>query len=218
MEKILLLLLLVSQSAFSIHIEGKWRIGSIPGLKDDSQFVLYPIEGEGLSGNNINFNENKFTVQYHAPCLNDCFPSVWGRYEMTDDNHVRLFLEKVSFWGMCGSRRKDYEPKDLGLFYISAEGESIKLIKSDGNIRQDLLNAKYSKLIETDFGKERYGPNHYTCRIKAGYTLEQTIRARLDKAGIAESYKLVYQRPWYGGKSVAIVENDGHIIYLTVEN
>lgn len=218
MSRIFLLSLLVSQLLFSANISGKWRIDRIPGLKDDTEFLLYPTEIGARYSNIINFSENKFTVEYYAECGNDCFPYASGRYEMTDGNHVRLFFEKVSFSGMCSGRKKDYDPKDLGLFYISVEGENIRLIKSDGNIMQDLEHAKYSRLIDTEYMNQRNGPNSFTVQTKNGYSLQESIDARLAENGIFGKNELLFCKKYkFSAVDIALVRNGDRMLYLRIE-
>jgi hypothetical protein len=50
---------------------------------------------------------------------------------------------------------KLFPKKELGIYYVSKQDNIIKLIKSNGNLSDDLNNVTYSKIID-DFDKDTH--------------------------------------------------------------
>lgn len=155
----LLLLLATSQFITSQeNIIGTWKIDYLVGLyynqpEDHQEYNLFPInkkENRGYdSGNWIQFNKDEtFNSYYTAPCGNDCFPSVFGRFKLLDSDRVLLHIDSIHISGFCESKQS-YPNKDLGIFKIFAEKSGLRLIKSGTDEESDSAKLTYSHLIDS---------------------------------------------------------------------
>lgn len=152
--------LLFSQNS----IIGKWRINHLIGYEarseeyiahNEYQLYLQDKRQNFSYGNNVVFNaDGKFASGYSAPCGNDCFPLTAGKFKFIDDNHVSFYLDSIFVFGDC-KHLKLFPKKELGIYYVSKQDNVIKLIKSNGNLSDDLNNVTYSKIID-DFDKDTH--------------------------------------------------------------
>ncbi|MTH16579.1 hypothetical protein [Flavobacterium sp. LC2016-01] len=126
-----------------------WASDNLIGTDEESEYNLYKAEAISY-GNYIKLNaDNTFESGKSAPCALDCFRRNTGKYKMQDKNHIRFFLEKVETAGDCDPNLNPNPNQDKGLFFIYKDTVSIKFIKSDGKIKNDLQNVKYSALIDS---------------------------------------------------------------------
>ncbi|WP_434777962.1 hypothetical protein [Neisseria sp. Ec49-e6-T10] len=126
-------------------INGHWKIDYLIGCPDGNrtinQYHLTEITNDQKQkwhyGNNLIVN-NDFTFRcaYYAPCGNGCFPSSIGQYEIIDQNHIKLFLDKVYQKGMCEHFEKELH-QDLGVFLVEKTENGLKLSKTN-SLKSDI--------------------------------------------------------------------------------
>lgn len=138
----------VENSTKEFKLSGNWYIDKLIELDNEWEYYLYEVN-ENRFGNYLTLNtDNTFVSGYAAWCGNDCFTKASGKYKLIGNNHISFFLEKIEKSGDCGA--KDSNPnQNKGLFFIYRDTTGIKLIKSDGKIKNDLRKVKYSSLIDS---------------------------------------------------------------------
>lgn len=105
-------------------------------------------EGKVSFGKSATFNEDgSFTSGYSAPCGNDCFTDAVGKYIFTDNQHIRIVVDKVSVTGDC-AHRNDAPHKNLGIYFIVKKNDKVRLIKSSGNTKEDEQKLIWSDAID----------------------------------------------------------------------
>ena len=132
-------------------IVGKWRIDEIPGLREHANFRLENFKASvGVPyGNSLEFlPDGKFGAGYSAPCGNDCFPYVFGRYEKIGESYVRLHADSIYIRGLGCKNEKRYPDQDIGAFFMHKSGNGIKLLLSTGDHEADLINVTYSDIMD----------------------------------------------------------------------
>ena len=85
-------------------------------------------EGTYSYGNFIEFTGSIFHSYYRAPCGNDCFTDVQGRYTFLTDSTIKVFVTSITKSGMC-RMEKDYTKGDFGIYTISNDNNTIKITK-----------------------------------------------------------------------------------------
>ena len=143
----------VSIGAYAqIDIQGRWKTSSIIGFGNVKEYSLIK-EKEPSYTRGVTFNlDGTFLSDESIQCLSDCFVFTSGTYALTDDYHIRMIVEKVSLVGLlCGMRqfRKEDIIRDLGTFYIDKDGDSLKLIPSNGVLQDDRDKILYAQVINT---------------------------------------------------------------------
>ena len=80
-----------------------WRIDKILGL--DKKLKSYTLKQHiqdvdySFAGNLVNFGDGKFTSYYVAPCGNDFFTDLSGKYRFTSENTIEITVDKISYSG-----------------------------------------------------------------------------------------------------------------------
>ncbi|MBE8727882.1 hypothetical protein [Flavobacterium hungaricum] len=153
----LILNLFFAVSAFAqIDIAGKWETKDVLGYSDVKEYSLTKAK-ESSYGRFLTFKlDGTFLSDESIKCLNGCNVFTSGTYVLVDNEHVRIIVEDVRFVGFyCGMQRSDEEEyiKDLGVFYIYREGDSIRLIPSNGILQDDKDKMLYHQLAAS-FDKE----------------------------------------------------------------
>lgn len=132
-----------------VALSGVWDIDNLIELNDEWEYHLYK-SNKNSYGNYLTLNTNNtFVSGYSASCGNDCFTKTTGKYKLKDKNHISFFLEKIEKSGECAGNPNPNPNQDKGLFFIYKDSTSIKFIKSDGKIKNDLRKVKYSALIDS---------------------------------------------------------------------
>ncbi len=112
-----LFLLFISIQAIQSQesILGLWKIDYLVNLlynqlEDHEEYNLFSVNQPDENGhmfdwgNWIKFNEDEtFNSYYTAPCGNDCFPSVYGRFKLLDGDRVLLHVDSIIVGGFCKS-------------------------------------------------------------------------------------------------------------------
>ena len=74
------------------------------------------------------FNDSTFQSYYRAPCGNDCFTDVQGKYHYVNDSTINVFVDTISKHGDC-LMPENYYKGDFGNYTLSIEKNKIKLSK-----------------------------------------------------------------------------------------
>ncbi len=144
MKKIglLLFVFIVQMASAQESLVGSWKIDHIIGYKNsweagenENEYMITPprLMKENMEmfdyGNWVVFKDNQtFTSYYTAPCGNDCFPSSYGRYELLEDDQIKIWVDSIFVRGFC--KEKELHPKkELGVFVIEKSNGGFHLIK-----------------------------------------------------------------------------------------
>lgn len=174
----------LKNSTKEVVLYGNWDIDNL--IEQDDKWEYYLYKGnENRFGNYLILNtDNTFVSGYAAWCGNDCFTKTFGKYKLIGNNHISFFLEKIEKSGDCDA--KDSSPnQDKGLFFIHKDSTGIKLIKSNGKIKNDLRKVKYSALIDS-ININNQVPNLYYLKWQ-----------KTNKTGIEEiAAEFISRSPW----------------------
>jgi hypothetical protein len=198
-KAVFLLFLSIFFSVFSnaqTNIMGIWKIDKIIGIRDQKEYSLVR-QNEFSHGNNLKMNfDGTFVTQYLAGCGNDCFTSSSGRYLILDDTHLRFILLDIHYSGWCSKdlRSESDLNKDLGIFYIYKEKNSIRLIKSNGILQDDKDKMLYTEMLES-FDKNWKGYD-YSWRNTEADKPEEIIKEFVDDKKLVDlsNYKIVFSK------------------------
>lgn len=97
----------------------EWKINSL--LCFDNKVTDYTFEkvdanNEFSYGNFVKFpNSVNFVSYYSAECGNDCFRTVYGKYNFLSDTRISLSVDSVTFKGEC-ARSTEYRRNDKTTF------------------------------------------------------------------------------------------------------
>ncbi|UPZ15952.1 hypothetical protein [Flavobacterium humidisoli] len=132
----LILNVFLSMSSFAqTDIVGEWKTNDIIGYTDVAEYSLTKVK-EANYGRRLTFKlDGIFFCDAPVQCLNDCFVFTSGTYTQVDNDHIHLIVKDAHILGLnCGMKqiKKEGIVKDLGIFYIYKEGDSIRLIPSNG--------------------------------------------------------------------------------------
>lgn len=113
-----------------------WFINKVPGdsLRNMDTLVLRRIgakdkHGGYVYGTTITFSEDStFKCNYSAPCGNDCFPSSRGTYQMIDEDHISIYVERYQRVGDCEEIKRLVQ-KNIGVYRITKEKDKLILSK-----------------------------------------------------------------------------------------
>jgi len=109
-----------------------WKVnGSCLESEDQLRFSITPyLETKDFSsgwGYSISFTEKTFSTSYSAPCGNDCFTSVSGTYELTD-NEILFCVKNISRNGFC-SQESETPKMSYRLFKITETKNGLTFVK-----------------------------------------------------------------------------------------
>jgi hypothetical protein len=96
-----------------------YNLSEIDKEKDRKHFVY---------GYFIQFNDSTFQSYYRAPCGNDCFTNVQGKYHYLNDSTINVFVDTISKHGKC-IMPQDYYKGNFGNYTLSINKSTIKLSK-----------------------------------------------------------------------------------------
>lgn len=201
-------------------ILGTWEISSLITQPDTKEYYLDPIDTNlRLNyGNRISIvDSNRFYTYYTAPCGLDCFTHSSGKYVLTDQNHVQFIVEKVSYSGTCSGKTSEHPfPLDIGLYYIHRTTDKIRLIKSDGDLVQDKLNANYSDLIDENVLESRNFENllEYIEPDIAFEKSPEAIASFYYSGSNSSDYRVLYSKESDRGQTIVLLEKDNEFKYL----
>lgn len=223
-NKILLFLgLFLSMSTFAqvAGIEGEWGTNDIIGYSNVIEYSLVKEKSQSYS-RSITFNaDGRFSCGETMKCLNGCSVFTAGTYAMIGNDHIRLIVEEVRFVGLtCGMKKTQKEDfiKDLGVFYIYKEGNSIRLIPSCGNLQDDKDKMLYTQMLDS-FGKE-WKSYDYVWYNTDAHQSEEIVRDCKDtkKQNDLSNYKIVFSKNESYGNVFLLRENENYhyVVYNAV--
>lgn len=132
MKQLLFIFLFFAQFSFSQSIIGKWKINLLFGKKEQNEFTLTTPDSKIESSTYLHLSiDGTFSSYYIPPCMNGCMSYYTGKYEITDNQYIRFYLEKEHRSGMtCDRNNLETEiNKDLGFYRIERKNDSILLTK-----------------------------------------------------------------------------------------
>lgn len=139
-------------------IIGLWKIDFLISLpyghsEDQQEYNLFRLQQSDKRvydwGDWVSFAPDEtFHSYYTAPCGNDCFPNVYGRFKLLDDDRVLLHVDSVLIGGFC-KNEQFYPNRDIGIFKIFPTDSGFKLVRSEATLESDSANLSYSRLIDS---------------------------------------------------------------------
>lgn len=203
-----LFLLFISAQAIQSqeNILGLWKIDYLVNLlynhpEDHEEYNLFPVNQADENGyiyewgNWVAFNEDEtFNSYYTAPCGNDCFPSVYGRFKLLEGDRVLLHVDSIIISGFCKSEQF-YPKKDIGIFKIFPEKSGLKLIKT--GVGSDSTKLSYSRLVDSfSYGGGNAGVlNQLKWVTLKGNTLKDLLEGLSKVSGYdASKVRLLYSK------------------------
>ncbi|PWB23840.1 hypothetical protein [Flavobacterium sp. HTF] len=201
-----------------IDIAGKWKTNDIVGYTDVAEYSLIK-EKEPNFGRRLTFRlDGTFLCDESIQCLNGCFIFTSGTYALVDNDHIHMIVENVRFVGLdCGRQKSHKEDiiRDLGIFYIYKEGDSIRLIPSNAVLQDDKDKMLYIKMFDS-FDKE-WKSYDYVWEKTDGDKPEEIIKDCVDhrKSVVLSNYKIVFSKDLGYGKVFLLREKENfhYIIY-----
>lgn len=110
-----------------------WKSNGVPfedSERDSYTFTRQADDNQFNWGNFIRFDkENQFSSYYSAPCGNDCFTSVTGRYHYLNDTTISITVNSISYSGFCQKESKDGF-QFTAKYEMSIDGDTVYLQKS----------------------------------------------------------------------------------------
>lgn len=203
------------QNAFAQAIlNNYWQTTEIIGqeLENVQEFELRRIDTTAnkywMYGNLLKFGKDKtFSSHYSAPCGNDCFPSSLGTYKMLDKEHISIFVKEFNQTGDCEHKQVKLN-RDLGSYFITNQSKNtIKLIKSNGDKKQDKLNEKYSSKIDDYFAEIKNGSSNVLDFETDLVDNKQRVVAYLKAKTKIKNYKIVYSKKEGNQFIINLVQN-----------
>ena len=103
--------------------------------EDTDRYLIYiPTESnnEGYIqwGNFINFTDSTFYTSYSAPCGNDCFVSVSGRYKFVGSDKIEVFVKTIDRSGFCQAKSESPK-KSFGIYQINKTDNGYEIVKEN---------------------------------------------------------------------------------------
>ncbi|QLC67597.1 hypothetical protein LPB248_15165 [Flavobacterium sp. LPB0248] len=145
-------LLLFAQSVVSaqINVYGNWSIDKILDSNDFQEYSIVKQDDRNPWGNILTLNlDGTFLCGNRAPCGNDVFRVVSGDFVKVGDSHIRFIVKRKSSSSYGKVNHLDSNlNKDLGIFYIYEDANSIRLIQSSGNLQEDKDRMLYSQMLD----------------------------------------------------------------------
>ncbi|WP_428231227.1 hypothetical protein [Flavobacterium sp.] len=209
-NNVVLLFLSIFFSVFSnaqTNIYGTWKIDGIIGAGDYKEYSLV-VQKKFSLGSNLRLNlDGTFESSYFASCGNDCFTSSSGRFMLIDEVHIRFVLVDIRFSGFCGGNLKSETElnRDLGIFYIYKDSDSVRLIKSNGVLEDDKNKILYNELMDS-FDWKSYD---FVWNNTKGNDQEDIIKDCIDNRELIDfsNCKVVFLKKEKYGDVILVQEN-----------
>ncbi|WP_294962936.1 hypothetical protein [uncultured Flavobacterium sp.] len=213
-KNIVTMLFLFVQSIISAQVDvyGDWRIDKILGLDDFQEYSMVRKEEQNHWGNLLTLNLNgTFLSGNRALCGNDIFRSVSGDFIKIDDSHIRFIVKRkssTSFNKVNNSESKLNE--DLGIFYIYKDSNSIRLIPSNGVLKEDKDKMRYAQMLDS-FGKE-WKKYDFVWESTAENQPDEILKDCKDKRKEIDlsNYRIVFSKPESYGNVFLLRENENY--------
>lgn len=114
-----------------------WSINLLLGLDSlQSNYILYKPRVEqdiwDAYGDFVYFTDSSTFISYYsAPCGNDCFRTVYGKYKLYSGDFIELNVDSVSYDGDCWVPTEYRNGKKL-MYSIESNDSIISLKKNNG--------------------------------------------------------------------------------------
>ncbi|MDW8849140.1 hypothetical protein SD960_03480 [Flavobacterium sp. MMLR14_040] len=208
--------LFFSMISFSqTNMVGRWEVREPIGVRDMEEYSLVRQEKRVYGNALILTQDGMFFNEDIVPCLNGSSVLPSGTYTLIDDYHIRFIVEDVHlqglYAGMLEIKTSDII-KDLGVFYIYKEENSIRLIKSNGVLQDDKDKMLYTEMLKT-FDKNWKGYEYSWINTNANIP-EEVVKDYLSNKLIGLSdYKIVYsKKEAYGELFLVRKDEDFHYV------
>ncbi len=201
-----------------IDIAGKWYTNRILGFPYVEEYSLIEQTDHNFGYSLTLKLDGTFSSDDRPECGNGSAISTSGTYALIDDYHIRIIVEHEGCFGlMCGDV-KEYKSeyvKDLGIFYIYKEGNSIRLIPSNGVLQDDKDKMLYTEMFDT-FYKD-WKKYDYVWKNSNGNNPEEIINdcVNLNKEVDLSNCKVVFSRRRGDGEFYILRKNEEfhYVIY-----
>ncbi len=129
-----LLTLSKSVSAQSHNLVGEWSTNAVIGYENLNEYKLYKQDSEFyVYGNRLKLNDDlTYESYYTAPCGNDCFPSTYGKYKITENEELHFQVDSLVVRGFCKNLKKTFKDNVL----------NFQIMKQDLNGKDELVLVK----------------------------------------------------------------------------
>ena len=130
----------VKENPDEITLQGtRFRINNLFCLDETMENYKLTIKKDSLDvyGDFVYFSENgTFSSYYRAWCGNDCFRTVYGKYDMISETELSAMVDSVHYAGWCTESYTDsvwteYRGEKSIRFTISKENDGMLLILNE---------------------------------------------------------------------------------------
>ncbi len=202
-----------------INMVGIWKTKEIIGLNNVVEYCLVQQKNKTFGRFLALKIDGTFSSYDLEECLSGCSVSTSGTYKIIDDCHISMNVQKVGYSGLtCGMMKVDGSQiiKDLGVFYVFVEENSIRLIPSNGILQDDKDKMLYTQLLDS-FDREwkRY---NYAWRDTSGNLPEEIVKDCEDKKNKLvdlSTYRIVFSKTEDYGRVFLLRRNEDfhYVIY-----
>ena len=184
-----------------VSLDGNWNTSVLLGSYDVTEYKITKADSSDPYGYGYKiwfYDNSKFQSIEVQECISEGYDVYHGTYKWINSTHIELVLDSIiRYFSQDGNT---YADKKIGLFYVYQDSSFLKLIKSDGNVKQDLKNIVYSKKIK-DFKDSIFIPNKgkidfYRTKSETDYDIvkETLIRHNIPKAN---KFNILYSKHDY---------------------
>lgn len=219
------ILLLISMffpiiSNAQINIYGDWKIDGIIGISDVEEYSMVKKDKNDRWGDLLTVNlDGTFSSRNLPKCGNDVFLNTLGNFILIDDMHIRFIIRKTSSSSFYRSYSEPELNKDLGIFYIYKDVNSIRLIKSNGVLQDDKDKMLYTKMLNT-FDKN-WKSYDYSWQNTNANTPEEIVKDYVDNRKQVDfsNCKVVFSKKEGYGELFLVKENNNfhYVLYDDVK-
>lgn len=220
-NKVVFLLISLFFSIISIaqtNMVGRWGVKQAIGFRDVDEYSLVEQKKRDYGHALILNQDGTFYNEDVVPCLSGSSVLPSGTYALIDDYHIRFIVEDVDFQGFTSGMlqiKKSDLIRDLGIFYIYKEENSIRLIKSNGVLQDDKDKMLYTEMLNA-FNKN-WRSYDFVWENTKGNNLEDVLKDCSDHKNKVDlfNYKLIYSKKENYGQILLIrkEENFHFVIY-----
>lgn len=211
-NKVVLLLISMFFSIISIaqtNIYGDWQINNIIGIRDFEEYSIVRQEQNNRGGRLLTLNLDGTFLSRNLPqCGNDTYLNTLGNFILIDDTHIRFIIKKTSASSYNKNDNSESDlNRDLGIFYIYKEENSIRLIKSNGVLQDDKDKMLYTKMLNGF--NENWKSYDYSWQNTKANTPEEIIKNCVDKRKSIDfsNCKVVFSKKDSYGELFLVKEN-----------
>lgn len=192
-----------------------WRINNIIGIRDLNEYSMVRM-GKDRWGYMLILNHDGTFLSRNLPqCGNDVCQNTLGHFILIDDNHIRFILKKTSYSIYNKEDNSEVESNiDLGIFYIYKEGNSIRLIKSNGVLQDDKDKMLYTEMLNTF--DENWKSYDYSWETTKANTHEEIVKNCIDNRKLIDlsNCKILFSKKESYGKLFLVREKQSFYYVL----